>query len=185
MMLKMKSVNRSNPSRNKPAPVNARVSRPSSSSETPKATSVSASRPQKKSPPPSVPPSSSPSSASSPCAVATGVPIWVSRTACRRKKAGNVVASQSEYVSSLLLDIIPIRLVGDWRTKLQESFLMRPISSLFLHREGQASSLRRPSNACSNSPVSKTPILHLLDRPRPSRIPSRRPSLPSAIHTAS
>ena len=52
---------RSSPSRSKLAPVNVPDSRPSSSLATPKATSVSASRPPKKSPLPSAPPSSLPS----------------------------------------------------------------------------------------------------------------------------
>ena len=92
------SSNRSNPSRSKPAPVNAPVSRPLSSLATPKATSGSASRPPKKSPRPSAPRLSLPNSACSPSAVDTGAPTSVTRTLCQPRRAASAVPSPFAYV---------------------------------------------------------------------------------------
>jgi len=77
-------------------PANALASRQSSSSATQKATSVSASRPPKKSLQQSVLPSSSPSSPSFPSAAATGAPISVNHTPSLRKNPASAAASQSD-----------------------------------------------------------------------------------------
>lgn len=89
---------RSSPSRSRPVPVSVPVSRPSSSSVTPRVTLVSVSRPPRKSPLPSVPPSPSPSWLSSPSVAVTGVPTSVSLTLCPSSRAASVVPSPSVYV---------------------------------------------------------------------------------------
>lgn len=90
---------RSNPCKSRLVPVSEPDSRPSWSSVTARVTSVSESRPPKKSLPPSVPPSSSPNSPSFPSDVATGVPTSVSLTLSPPKSPASVV--QSPSVSSL------------------------------------------------------------------------------------
>jgi hypothetical protein len=75
-----KSSYRSSLSRSRPVPVSVPASRLSSSLVIPTATSVSVSRPPRKSLPPSAPPSSLPSLTSSPSVVVTGAPTLVSLT---------------------------------------------------------------------------------------------------------
>jgi len=88
-------VYRSSRCRNKPVPVSARGSRPSSSLVTARAISVSASRPPRKSPPPSAPRSSLRSSPSCRFVVVTGVPTSVSRIRSPSRRAASAVPSPS------------------------------------------------------------------------------------------
>jgi hypothetical protein len=127
-------------------------SRPSSSSVTPRDTSVLVSRPPRKSQPPSAPPSSLPSSALSLSEEVTGAPTSESLTLCPPRRAASAVPSLS--VSS------PRPAVPAWSH--------RPLSSV----------------SCSLV-VSRTSTLPRLVPPRPSRTPSRPPSLPSPTHTLS
>ena len=99
-------------------PVSARASRPSSSLATPRATSVSASRPPRRWPPPSALPSSSPSSASSPSVAATGVPTSVPPTPCPASRAASAVPSPSAYVQTQsLIQQGPSREGHNWLTQ--------------------------------------------------------------------
>ena len=87
--------NRSSPSRSRPVPVSVPASRLSSSLVTPTATSVSVSRPPRKSLPPSAPPSSLPSSTSSPSVADTGAPTLVSLTPFPSRSLASAVPSPS------------------------------------------------------------------------------------------
>lgn len=90
--------NRSSQYKSRPVLVNALVSRPLSSSVTRLDTSVSASRPRRKSRPQSALQSSSRSCPWFPSVVATGAPISVSLTLCRQRRAASAVPFPSGYV---------------------------------------------------------------------------------------
>jgi hypothetical protein len=87
---------RSSPSRSKLAPVSALGSRPSSSSETRRATSAWESRRPRRSPLQSAPPSSLPNSVSFPFVEDTGAAILESRTLSPPSRAASAAVSLSE-----------------------------------------------------------------------------------------
>lgn len=89
-------VYRSSPSRNKPVPVNVPDSRPSLSSVTLRDTSVSVSRPPRKSQLPSVLLLSSPSCPLSQLEEVTGVPTWVLLTLSQPRRVESVDPSLLE-----------------------------------------------------------------------------------------
>lgn len=165
------SLYRSSPSRSRPVPVSVPVSRPSSSSVTLRATSVSVSRPPRKSLPPSVPLSPLPSSPFSPSVVVTGAATLVSLTLCPLSRAPSVVPSPSEYVMKCAIS-------GSESSMLTwNSLSPLPVVPALLPPP--------PLSVCSSLPVSRMPTPPLPAPPRPSRTPSRPPSLLSSTPTAS
>lgn len=157
-------------------PVSEPDSRPLSSLVTPRATSVSVSRPPRRLLPPSVPLSSLPSSASSPCDEVTGVPTLVSLTPCPARSLASAVPSPSVYVHQQEKRISS---KNKEHEKTDCFYSSSPLPVVL------ASLPLPPSSDSSSSPVSRTPTPPPPVPQRPSRTPSRLPLWPSPTPTAS
>lgn len=159
---------RSSPSRSRPVPVSVPASRPLSSLVTPRATSVSVSRPPRRLPPPSAPLSSLPSSLSSPSVVATGATTLVSLTPCPARSPASAVPSPS---ASFPLPAVPASLPLPLSSASSSSLVLRmltlplPVPPRPLRTPSRPPSSPSPTPTaslaptCGRRPSSSSPLL--------------------------